>query len=122
MICAGSTAFAQEIWEDFDNPANVSYFFHDGTSFNESFANPNTSGVNSSALCGEYARNGGVLFDVIVMDPAGALLVDDVADYVSGSKTMSIKLYSPAAGIPVQITLEDRHVALPGNYPTGRHS
>jgi hypothetical protein len=46
----------------------------------------------------------------------------DVSYYVNGTKTMSIDVYSPAAGIPVQITLEDSTLAGPTNYPTGRHS
>ena len=35
---------------------------------------------------------------------------------------MSVDVYSPAPGIPVQITLEDSSLAGPTNYPVGRHS
>ena len=43
-------------------------------------------------------------------------------DYVSGTKTLSIDVWSPAAGKTVQITLENSVLALPANFPTGRHS
>jgi hypothetical protein len=35
---------------------------------------------------------------------------------------MSVDVFSPAPGIPVQITLEDSSLAGATNYPTGRHS
>jgi hypothetical protein len=35
---------------------------------------------------------------------------------------MSIDVWSPAAGTPIQITLENSTTALPDNFPTGRHS
>jgi hypothetical protein len=113
---------SQTVWEDFDNPANADYFFINGTAFDEMYANPDMAGENTSALCGSYTRNGAVQYDVIVFDPNNTNIVDDVTDYVSGDKTMSIKLYSPAAGIPIQITLENSNSAGPTNYPTGRHS
>ena len=37
-------------------------------------------------------------------------------------KTMSVDVFSPMPGLPVQITLEDSSLAGPTNYPTGRHS
>ncbi|MEM7037207.1 MAG: T9SS type A sorting domain-containing protein [Bacteroidota bacterium] len=125
-LCAcfmlGSAAQAQIVYEDFDNPEMVSYFFFDGTSFDQMFSNPAMGGINTSALCGEYVRNGAVTFDVIVMDPVGTNTIDDVSDYLSGTKSMSVKVYSPVSGMTVQITLEDKNVAGPTNYPAGRHS
>jgi len=113
---------AQELWDDFDNPENCVYGFFNGTSFNQSFANPSTGGINTSALCAEYARDPGSPFDVIIIDPAGSAKIGNIADYASGAKTMSLKVYSPAPGIPIQITLEDPVAAQPTNFPTGRHS
>jgi len=122
FLVSGLASNAQDVWDDFDNPENVSYFFFNGTDFQQAFTNPNTGGVNSSALCAKYDRDGGSTFDVIVMDPAGTLMVDDVSDYVSGTKTMSLMVFSPAPGKTIQITLEDANVAGPANYPAGRHS
>jgi hypothetical protein len=113
---------AQAIWDDFDNPENISYFFFDGIDFDQEFSNPAVGPENTSALCAKYDRNPGVIFDVIVMDPLGGSTAEDLSDYISGNKQMSVKIYSPEAGITVQITLEDNVAAGPMNYPVGRHS
>lgn len=123
VLLVASVQFqAQAIWDDFDNPENVSYFFFDGVDFDQEHSNPAVGAENSSALCAKYDRNPGVVFDVIVMDPLGGSTAEDLTDYISGDKQMSVKIYSPEVGITVQITLEDNVTAGPTNYPTGRHS
>ena len=114
--------FSQTLYDDYDNPANIVYSYFDGVSFNEDFDNPSTGGINSSAKCLRYGRNGGVEYDVIVIDPSGTNVIDDVSDYLTDTKQMSLKIFSPSIGITVQITLEDSNSAGPTNYPTGRHS
>ena len=52
----------------------------------------------------KYVRNPGELWDVLVIVGNGP--IDDVSSYVDGTKTMSVDVYSPAPGIPVQITLK----------------
>ena len=85
------------------------------------FPNPDlSSAVNNSNLCAQYVRNPGELWDVLVIIANGS--INDVSDYVSGSKTMSIDVFSPLPGIPIQITLEDSSIAGATNYPDGRHS
>ncbi len=120
MAIMSLNSSAQTVWENFDDAALASYFFTNG-GLNQNFANPSTGGINSSALCGEYVR-ANVPFDVIVMDPIGIDAVEDCSAYVDGSKTMSMKVYSPAAGTQIQITLENATLAQPDNFPTGRHS
>ncbi|MEM1000067.1 MAG: T9SS type A sorting domain-containing protein [Bacteroidota bacterium] len=122
LVVGGGLGMAQTTWDDFDNPENCVYGFFDGTSFDQMFSNPATGGVNTSALCAEYGRNPGAPFDVIIIDPPGTNKMENLSDYVSGAKTMSLKVYSPAAGLPLQITLEDGNVAGPTNFPAGRHS
>ena len=117
-----NSAIGQTIWDDFDNPENIVYNYYDGTGFDQSFPNPSTMGANSSLLCAQYIRNGGVTYDVIVIDPAGSNNLENVSDYISGIKELSIKVYSPSPGLTVQITLEDKNVATGTNYPSGRHS
>ena len=118
-MLAFSWISAQVTYDNFENERRVHYdFVHGG--FDQIFLNPHTGGANTSEVCGEYVRNQAEQFDVLVIMPGG--IMDDVSDYVSGTKTMSIDIYSPAAGIPVQITLEDSSTAGPTNYPTGRHS
>ncbi len=117
-----SASNAQETWDDFDNPEQIVYSYYDGTTFDENFSNPVTTGANSSAVCARYVRNNAVLYDVIVIDPAGTNVVDTVTDYVTGAKNMTIQVFSPGPGYTVQITLENSSAAMPTNYPTGRHS
>ena len=85
------------------------------------FENPDpASAVNSSELCAQYVRNPGEVWDVLVIVANGPMY--DVNNYVNGTKQMSVDVFSPAPGIPVQITLEDSSLAGATNYPTGRHS
>ena len=116
------SVFAQVTWDDFDSPGIINYSYFDGVGFNQEFTNPSTGGINSSAVCASYDRNSGTEYDVIVIQPSGTAIIDTITDYVSGTKKMSLKVFSPEAGKKVQITLEDNTVAGPTNYPSGRHS
>ena len=111
---------SQVLWDDFEqNRLGYYEFTHGGMTTR--YANPDISSpVNNSPTCAQYVRNPGELYDVLVIVGNGPL--EDVSDYVSEAKTMSVDVYSPAPGIPVQITLEDSLLAGPTNYPTGRHS
>lgn len=111
---------SQVLWDDFEqNRIGYYEFTHGGMTTR--YANPDVSStVNSSPNCAQYVRNPGEIWDVIVIVGNGPM--QDVSDYVSGAKTMSVDVFSPAPGIPVQITLEDSLLAGPTNYPTGRHS
>jgi len=111
---------SQVLWDDFEQ-TRVGYydFIHGGMTTR--FPNPDLlSTVNNSNLCAQYVRNPGELWDVLVIIANGS--INNVSDYVSGSKTMSVDVFSPASGIPIQITLEDSSIAGATNYPDGRHS
>ncbi len=118
-LLAFTWASAQVTYDNFENQRRVYYDFVHGT-LDQFSTNPNNTGANTSEVCGKYIRNAAEQYDVLVIVPGG--LMNDVSAYVSGTKTMSVMVYSPAAGIPVQITLEDSAAAGPTNYPTGRHS
>ena len=111
---------SQVLWDDFEqNRVGYYDFTHGGMTTR--YANPDVNNsVNNSPLCAQYVRNPGEIWDVIVIVANGSL--NDVSSYVDGTKTMSVDVYSPAPGIPVQITLEDSSLAGPTNYPVGRHS
>lgn len=108
---------AQTTWDNFEDSRKGTYGFIAGTfiPYNE---NPDQSGANTSLVAAEYTRNPAELFDVIIIDA----LMADLSDYVAGEKQISIDVWSPSAGIPIQITLENSVTALPENFPTGRHS
>ena len=111
---------SQVLWDDFEqNRVGYYEFVHGGMTTR--YANPDVNNsVNTSPICAQYVRNPGELWDVLVIVGNGP--IDDVSSYVDGTKTMSVDVYSPAPGIPVQITLEDSSLAGPTNYPVGRHS
>lgn len=127
LISAGfiffqNTGFSQISWDNFDVQGKVIYPFFNGTVFNQNFANPITTGLNSSAVCAQYTRSSGSQFDVILIEPSGTNKIGSVADYRTGTKKMTMKVYSTVIGKTIQITLEDKITALPTNFPTGRHS
>lgn len=113
----GFSASAQTTWDNFEDTRKGTYGFINGT-FIPYFGNPDQSGANTSEVVASYTRNQAETFDVLILDAAMA----DLSDYVSGSSQISIDVWSPAAGIPIQITLENSETALPDNFPTGRHS
>jgi hypothetical protein len=111
---------SQVLWDDFEQ-TRVGYyeFVHGGMTTR--FPNPDLSGaVNNSNLCAQYVRNPGEVWDVLVIVANGP--INDVSDYVNGNKKMTIDVFSPIPGVPIQITLEDSSLAGATNYPTGRHS
>jgi len=115
-------SISQSNWDGFDNIGKVTYPFFNGSVFNESFSNPSTTGVNTSAKCAQYTRDGASQYDVILINPIGLTKIASVADYRAGTKKMTLKVYSTSIGKTLQITLEDNTSAGPTNYPTGRHS
>ena len=111
---------SQVLWDDFEqNRVGYYEFVHGGMTTR--FPNPDLSStVNNSELCSQYVRNPGELWDVLVIVANGP--INDVSDYLNDSKTMSVDVFSPLPGIPIQITLEDSSIAGATNYPDGRHS
>ena len=114
------SVFSQILWENFEDTRIGYYeFVHGGMTTR--FENPNpASQVNNSSLCAQYVRNPGETYDVIVIVANGPF--SDLTDYLNGSKKMTVDVFSPAVGIPLQITLEDSAIAGATNYPDGRHS
>ena len=114
------TIFSQILWDNFEDTRIGYYdFVHGGMSTR--FENPSpTSTVNSSTLCAQYVRNPGETYDVIVIVANGPFY--ELTDYLNSTKKMTVDVFSPAVGIPLQITLEDSAIAGATNYPDGRHS
>lgn len=108
---------AQQVWDNFQDIRKVDYGFINGTLI-PYFGNPDQSGVNDSRVVAQYSRNSVETFDVLIIEAPMA----DLTDYVSGTKQISMDVWSPAAGTVIQITLENSTLSEPANYPTGRHS
>ncbi|GEM_PF-1098072 len=118
LIVSAASLQAQEVWDNFDSRRQVDYGFIHGV-FIEYQPNPNTTGINTSPMAVRYLRNPVETFDVIV---ANVGQLEDITDYITGAKSLTMDAYAPAAGITVQITLEDSVAAGPVNYPTGRRA
>lgn len=116
LIALQTTASAQVMWDNFENERRANYGFINGVfiPYNE---NPDQSGVNESQVAAQYTRNPAEQFDVILLQSAMA----SVTDYANGTKSMSMDIWSPQAGVTVQITLENSAIAQ-NPYPAGRHS
>ncbi len=105
-------------YENFDDAANAVLGSYTGTL--SVIPNPDTGGVNPSALSGEYTRNSGEQYDVLVYSSSA---IGDASSYVDKTKKFFVDLYTTAApGTTVLLQLEDSGQATPSNYPTGRHS
>lgn len=106
------------VFENYDDPANVTPTTITGTLVE--IANPDTSGVNTSALSGEYTRNPAEQYDLIAYSTSA---VPDAGAYTDGTRRFVIDVYTTAPiGSTVLLQLEDSSAASPSNYPTGRHS
>jgi len=110
---------AQGLLEDFEDNRFVNYSFVSGV-LNEGVVNPNMSGANTSSKCAEYIRNPSEQYDLLQIRPYDTF--DNVADYVSGSKVITIDVWSSTPNIVVQIDFQSSSLVEPTNYPIGRHS
>ena len=110
-------ASAQLLYDDFETNRRVTYPSADGV-LTQNAANPGSNAVNSSTTVARYVRNGGNAYATININPATAPRLADVTPYLTGAKLITMKIYSPAAGVPVQIVLQDKAKANTG-YPNG---
>jgi hypothetical protein len=83
-----SSVSAQVGGENFEDIRKGTYGFINGA-FIPYFENPDKTGVNTSTIAGQYTRNAGELFDVLILDGGMA----DLSDYISGTKEMSIDVW-----------------------------
>lgn len=112
-----SPSKSQKLYDDFEDPSQVSYEFKTGVLLRD-ISNPDQSGINSSATCGKYTRNKVEMWDVILLEPNAAM--NDLSEYLSGAKKMTMMVKTDVS-VTVQITLENS-ISAASSYPTGRHS
>ena len=106
------------VFENYDDPATITPSVFTGTLVE--IANPDTSGINLSALSGEYTRNAAEQYDVMAYTTSA---VPDAGAYTDGTRRFVIDVYTVAPiGSTVLLQLEDSGSATSSNYPTGRHS
>ncbi len=111
-------ASAQTLLDNFETTRQLGYPNNTGV-LTQNQANPGTNTVNPSPTCARYVREVTNSYDILVMKPAAAPgRFASVADYAAGTKRIRIKFYSPAAGIPVQLVLQNGAKSNNG-YPNG---
>jgi len=82
--------------------------------------NPDRSAGNMSDSVGNYVRNAGVQYDVVVYNLTGPIV--GIADYLSGAKKFSMKVWTAApVGTRIEITCQNNALSS-APYPGGRHS
>lgn len=107
------------VLENFDKDARITQISATGT-FTDNTATPSPNTTNSSALCGKYVRNSGQQYDVIFYSTSD---ITNAGDFATTEKKFYIDLYSTApVGTSLILQLENKNLAQPSNYPTGRHS
>ena len=100
-------ASGQILLDNFENTRRLSYPNNSGALV-QTAANPGTNAVNGSPTCASYVRSGPTQYDYLVMTPSAApARFASVADYAARTKRISLKFRSPAAGVPVQLVLQN---------------
>ncbi|MCU0429083.1 MAG: glycosyl hydrolase family 8 [Cytophagaceae bacterium] len=93
---------ATGIFNDYENQRNVSLPFAPPGTFNEVFANPATTGANTSATVAQYVRPQTTTYQIIRYKVCGNNM-----DLSAGKTIVSMQVYSPAVGVPVLMSLKD---------------
>ena len=107
------------VLENFDDQPKIMMTSSSGV-LTGKVSNPSRTGINTSPLSGRYIRNGDTQFDVLFYDVSD---VKSGADFVSNEKKFYMDIFTTApAGTQILLQLEDKNVAAPANYPSGRHS
>ena len=117
-----NTMFSQVLYDNFDGTTTIQYNFVSQSLTTESNPLP-ASTVNGSANVGEYFK-GNPAGSPIVISHFGNLFMEDITDFVNGTKKMSMDLYYPFAGFPfeVRIKLQNGGLAFTGSGDDGVHS
>ena len=104
-------------FENFDDPATA--VFSSSTGVLTEIANPSPNSINGSTLSGQYIRNSGEQYDVLVYDISN---INDGSEYVDRLKKFVMDVYTSApVGTEILLQLETTD-ASPTNFPAGRHS
>jgi GH24 family phage-related lysozyme (muramidase) len=121
LACASTflvqQASAQSLLDNFENTRLLTYPAAGGV-FTAGVANPGTNAVNPSPTCASFARNAAIQYDYLVIKTTSGNNFVSVADYAAGTKRISLKFRSPAAGVAVQLVLQNGAKVASG-YPNG---
>ena len=118
LVACGAAASAQTLYDNFETTRLVSYPVVEGT-LSQNTANPGPNAANGSPTCATYVRAGGAQYAVLVVKPNNSRMADVAAYATGGTKRISLKFRSPAAGVTVGAVLQNSRLNT-SNYPTGK--
>ena len=116
-----STLAVSQLYDNYQGTRAIKYIAYKSSGgLKVDTLNPAPSAANNSTRVARYTRSTNQ-YDALVVQPRGAALAD-VTNFKNNTVRMTMKVFSPAPGIPFQITLQDSTVANGSNYPAGRNS
>ena len=116
-----STLAVSQLYDNYQGTRAIKYIAYKSSGgLRVDTLNPAPSAINNSTRVARYTRSTNQ-YDALVVQPRGAALAD-VTNFKNNTLRMTMKVFSPAPGIPFQITLQDSTVANGSNYPAGRNS
>ncbi|WP_310398137.1 T9SS type A sorting domain-containing protein [Hymenobacter sp.] len=118
VLTGATSAVAQTLYDNFETTRLVAYPVAEGT-FTQNAPNPGANAVNGSSTCALYTRSAAAQFAIVGVKPITGRMAD-VSAYVAGTKRISIKFRSPAAGVVVQAVLQNSTKANTNMYPNGK--
>ena len=118
-VVVGSAVVKESSFEAFDETGRINLGFFSGT-FEDEVTNPAPNEVNASNLVGKYIRDGATQYDVVVYSISD---LENTSVYLEGEKKFFIDVYTSAPiGTNILLQLENSNMAVPSNFPRGRHS
>lgn len=120
LLAVSYKASAQTLLDDFETTRLVNYPRIEGTL--DVVANPGSSAGNTSASVAKFVRDATKDYATTVITPKSGKF-GDIASYIAGTKTLTMKFRSPDVGTTVQLVLQNRakNIVEPYNYPQGNY-
>ena len=123
ILLTPSFLLAQVMVEDFETNRHLNYVEKSGEFISDNdllappliggmysgVANPDMSGINTSARCGSYQRNEAEIHDYFITLPAGGLT--NLNDFTSGENFITLDVWSPEPSTSFIISFENREIA-----------
>ncbi|WP_165823907.1 carbohydrate-binding protein [Pseudochryseolinea flava] len=108
------------VWEDYDANRKLTLKTTTGT-YSPAINTPSPGGVNTSPEAATYVRNATQQWDLLVFNKSTAVV--DGKKLKERKQKIAMDIYTDApAGTEISIGFDASTLALPDNYPTGRHS
>lgn len=122
ILLTPSVIFGQVMVEDFEDNRYLNYAEKSGEFISDNdlgapslmggmydgVANPDMSGINTSARCGSYQRNEVETYDYFIILPAGGFT--NLNDFTSGENFFTLDVWSPEPSTSFIINFENREI------------